>query len=64
MPGTWLAARASTTRCRPSSWTWGIEWATPIMPMLTGSGAFGQVLDVPDDADAQTRLLAMVGRRR
>ena len=43
---------------------WGIEWATPIMPMLTGSGAFGQVLDVPDDADAQTRLLAMVGRRR
>jgi uncharacterized protein (TIGR03086 family) len=43
---------------------WGIEWATPIMPMLTGSGVFGEVLEVPDDADAQTRLLAMVGRRR
>jgi uncharacterized protein (TIGR03086 family) len=43
---------------------WGIGWVTPILPMLTASGAFGEVLEVPDDADAQTRLLAMVGRRR
>ena len=43
---------------------WAIGWATPILPMLTGSGAFGEVVVVPDDADAQTRLLAMVGRRR
>jgi uncharacterized protein (TIGR03086 family) len=43
---------------------WAIEWVTPILPMLTASGAFGEVLTVPDDADAQTRLLAMVGRRR
>ena len=43
---------------------WGIGWATPILPMLTASGAFGEVIDVPADADAQTRLLAMVGRRR
>ena len=43
---------------------WAIGWATPIMPMLTGSGLFGEVQDVADDADAQTRLLAMVGRRR
>src|SRR5206468_3909815 len=43
---------------------WGIEWATPIIPMLTGSGSFGEMLEVPDDADQQTRLLAMVGRRR
>jgi len=43
---------------------WAIGWVTPILPMLTASGAFGQVLEVSDDADAQTRLLAMVGRRR
>jgi uncharacterized protein (TIGR03086 family) len=43
---------------------WGIGWVTPILPMLTASGAFGEVLEVPDDADPQTRLLAMVGRRR
>jgi uncharacterized protein (TIGR03086 family) len=43
---------------------WGIGWVTPILPMLTGSGAFGEPQDVPADADAQTRLLAMVGRRR
>ena len=43
---------------------WAVGWATPILPMLTGSGVFGEVLAVADDADQQTRLLAMVGRRR
>src|SRR5262249_48124171 len=43
---------------------WAIEWVTPILPMLTASGAFGTVLEVSEDADPQTRLLAMVGRRR
>jgi uncharacterized protein (TIGR03086 family) len=43
---------------------WSIGWVTPILPMLTASGAFGEVLEVSDDADPQTRLLAMVGRRR
>jgi len=43
---------------------WGIGWATPILPMLTGSGVFGEVIPVDADADSQTRLLALVGRRR
>jgi uncharacterized protein (TIGR03086 family) len=44
--------------------TWAIGWATPIHGMLTGSGLFGTPVAVADDADAQTRLLAMVGRTR
>jgi uncharacterized protein (TIGR03086 family) len=43
---------------------WGIGWATPILPMLSGSGMFGQPLTVADGADAQSRLLALVGRTR
>jgi uncharacterized protein (TIGR03086 family) len=43
---------------------WGIGWATPLLGALTGSGMFGQPQQVPADADPQTRLLAMVGRRR
>ena len=43
---------------------WGIGWATPILGMLTGSGLFGEPLTVADGADAQTRLLALVGRTR
>jgi uncharacterized protein (TIGR03086 family) len=35
----------------------------PQLDMLVGSGAFGTPLEVPDDADSQTRLLAMLGRR-
>jgi uncharacterized protein (TIGR03086 family) len=31
--------------------------------MMRSSGAFGEPVDVPDDADEQTRLLAFVGRR-
>ncbi len=43
---------------------WGIGWATPILGMLTGSGLFGEPQTVADGADAQTRLLALVGRTR
>jgi hypothetical protein len=32
--------------------------------MVRQSGLFAPAIDVPDDADAQTRLLAFVGRRR
>lgn len=35
----------------------------PQLDMLAGSGAFGTPLEVPDDADPQTRLLAVLGRR-
>jgi hypothetical protein len=31
--------------------------------MLAGSGAFGTTVEVPDDADLQTRLLAALGRQ-
>jgi len=43
---------------------WGLGWATEQLPMLTGSGLFGTPQDVADHADPQTRLLALVGRRR
>ena len=35
----------------------------PQLEMLVGSGAFGTTVDVPDDADAETRLLAVLGRQ-
>jgi uncharacterized protein (TIGR03086 family) len=40
-------------------------WAVvePQLDMLVGSGAFGTAVDVPDDAGAQTKLLAVLGRR-
>jgi uncharacterized protein (TIGR03086 family) len=40
-------------------------WAVlaPQLEMLQGTGAFGTAVDVPATADAQTRLLAVLGRR-
>ena len=35
---------------------------TPQMDMLRGSGAFGEDVAVPEDADSQTHLLAKLGR--
>ncbi|HEX2384269.1 MAG TPA: TIGR03086 family metal-binding protein [Acidimicrobiales bacterium] len=35
----------------------------PQEDLLRGSGAFGTEVEVPDDADSQTRLLAVLGRR-
>ena len=35
----------------------------PQMELLRGSGMFGDQLDVPDDADPQTKLLTTLGRR-
>lgn len=43
-------------------WAW--ENIQPHEQMVRQSGLFGPPIDVPDDADAQTRLLAFVGRRR
>ena len=34
----------------------------PMEEAIRGSGHFGARVDVPDDADAQTRLLAFTGR--
>ena len=38
-------------------------WATPIEDVLKGSGSYGEKIEPPDDADLQTRLLAVFGRR-
>ena len=40
-------------------------WAViePQLEMLVGSGVFGTEVVVPEDADRQTRLLAVLGRR-
>lgn len=38
----------------------GIE---PIQPMLAESGQYGPAVAVPDDADEQTRLIALIGRQ-
>ena len=40
-------------------------WAVvePQLAELAGSGAFGTTVEVPDDADLQTRLLAALGRQ-
>ncbi|MDQ1375317.1 MAG: hypothetical protein QOJ09_2655 [Actinomycetota bacterium] len=35
----------------------------PQKDMLAGSGAFGTTVEIPDDADPQTKLLAVLGRR-
>jgi uncharacterized protein (TIGR03086 family) len=40
-----------------------VDVIRPQQAMLEGSGMFGNHIDVPDDADAQTRLLGMLGRR-
>jgi uncharacterized protein (TIGR03086 family) len=40
-----------------------LPYATEHADELSGSGMFGDALDVPDDADAQTRLLAKLGRQ-
>lgn len=36
--------------------------AKPMEEMLRGSGVYGSNVSVPDDADTQTKLLALVGR--
>jgi uncharacterized protein (TIGR03086 family) len=34
----------------------------PQIDMLAGSGAFGEMISVPEDAPTQTRLLGVLGR--
>ncbi len=41
-----------------------LEFNRPQESVLRESGAFGDQVDVPPDADEQTELLALVGRRR
>ena len=41
----------------------GLPLAEEMMPLAAGSGAFAAPVPVPEDAPAQTRLLALLGRR-
>ena len=38
-------------------------WAQSLEDVLKDSGAFGEKVSVPEDADTQTKLLAIMGRR-
>jgi uncharacterized protein (TIGR03086 family) len=40
-----------------------LEGMLPMDEALRQSGHYGPRVEVPDDADAQTRLLAFIGRR-
>jgi hypothetical protein len=39
-----------------------LEGMLPMDEMLRQSGQYGPRVEVPDDADVQTRLLAFIGR--
>jgi uncharacterized protein (TIGR03086 family) len=43
--------------------SWATTWVQPVLPMFVGAGLFAPAVDLPADADAQTLLLALVGRR-
>ncbi|HEX4654828.1 MAG TPA: TIGR03086 family metal-binding protein [Mycobacteriales bacterium] len=43
---------------------WADDMARPQAAMLAASGLFDPPVDVPSDADPQTKLLALFGRRR
>ena len=55
--------RAGHQRSIPSSWKRAGRWSSRSSRCSTGSGAFGTPVDVPDGADQQTRLLAVLGRK-
>ena len=48
----------------PDLVAWVDDVARPQAAMLAASGLFDPPIDVPDDADPQTKLLALFGRRR
>ncbi len=56
-------ATAQDTHLAPDLVAACLEVIEPQVDMLQASGAFGKRIDVPDDADAQRRLLGMLGRR-
>jgi uncharacterized protein (TIGR03086 family) len=61
----WDLAKATgqSTTLDPSLVDGALEVLTPQWDMLRASGVFKTDVEVPPDADPQTRLLAMVGRR-
>ena len=61
---TWDLARATGQDERLDEQTCAALLAgmTPIEELLRSSGQYGPAVQVPDDADAQTRLLGFIGR--
>ena len=56
-------ATGQDARLDPDLVTACLSVIEPQLAMLQGSGMFGSAVDVPADADEQTRLLAVLGRR-
>jgi uncharacterized protein (TIGR03086 family) len=61
---TWDLARATgqDERLDPAKCAEMLEGMLPMDEVLRASGQYGPRVDVPDDADVQTRLLAFIGR--
>ncbi len=62
---TWDLARATgqDERLDPERCAGMLDGMLPMDAALRSSGHYGPRVDVPDDADPQTRLLAFIGRR-
>lgn len=62
---TWDLARATDQddRLDPGFCEQAVRGMEPIADVLVASGQFGPRVAVPDGADAQTRLLGLIGRR-
>lgn len=61
---TWDLARATgqDERLDPKKCAQLLEGMLPMDDVLRGSGQFGPRVEVPEDADVQTRMLAFIGR--
>jgi uncharacterized protein (TIGR03086 family) len=62
---TWDLARATgqDERLDPVRCAQLLEGMIPMETAIRTSGHYGPRVEVPDDADAQTRMLAFIGRR-
>jgi uncharacterized protein (TIGR03086 family) len=62
---TWDLARAADQddRLDPDFCAQAVAGMEPMAEVLAASGQFGPRVPVPDDADAQTRLIGLIGRR-
>ena len=61
---TWDLARATgqDERLDPARCAQMLEGMLPMDDMLRASGQYGPRVEVPEDADVQTRLMAFIGR--
>jgi hypothetical protein len=61
---TWDLARGAglDDRLDPDACADMVEGMEPMADVLAASGQYGPRVPVPDDADAQTRLLGLIGR--